>query len=160
MSMSNHHPGARTVPTTTPLLASEAEGADHDAVLVLIADDEAPIAETLALMVEEAGYTALLASHGREALELARLHSPSLLITDLMMPYLDGAALIAALRREAAAKGRSVPPIILMTAASGRRAEEAGADATLNKPFDLDEVEELLRQFLGEPPNSGPLRAP
>ncbi len=119
------------------------------AVLVLIAEDEEPIAEALAIMVEEAGYRAILARHGREALELAREHPPALVITDLMMPYLDGASLIQAIRDDAAAKGLSAPPIILMTAASGRRAEEARPDVLLSKPFDLDEVETLLSRFLG-----------
>ena len=71
--------------------------------LVLIAEDEEPIAEVVATVVEDAGYTPLLAAHGREALELARAKQPALLITDLMMPYLSGAELIAALRSDAAA---------------------------------------------------------
>ena len=58
--------------------------------LVLIAEDEEPIAEVVATVVEDAGYTPRLAAHGREALELARAEQPALLITDLMMPHLSG----------------------------------------------------------------------
>src|SRR5262245_65910949 len=64
--------------------------------VVLIAEDEEPIAEALAMIVEDAGYTPLLAAHGMEALELARTQRPALLITDLMMTFFDGARLIAA----------------------------------------------------------------
>jgi two-component system chemotaxis response regulator CheY len=115
---------------------------------VLIAEDEEPIAEVLALIVESMGHTPLLAAHGKQALELARQQRPALVITDLMMPQMDGVALIAALRADAAAQDRAAPPIIAMTAAGARRARDAGADAVLSKPFDLDELETLLRRFL------------
>jgi CheY-like chemotaxis protein len=116
--------------------------------LVLIVDDEAPIAEALALMIEEAGYTALTAFRGRAGLELAREHQPALIITDMMMPQYDGASLIAAVRAENEAAHRPPPHIIAMTAGGLRHAEAAGADAILSKPFTIDEVEALLRRFL------------
>jgi len=121
-------------------------------VLVLIAEDEEPIAEVVATVVEDAGYTPLLAAHGREALELARAKQPALLITDLMMPHLSGAELIAALRSDAAASGRAPLPVILMTAAGPAQARAAGADAVLRKPFELLELDALLRRFLEAPP--------
>jgi CheY-like chemotaxis protein len=117
-------------------------------VLVLIAEDEEPIAEVVATVVEDAGYTPLLAAHGREALELARAKQPALLITDLMMPYLSGAELIAALRSDAAAGGHAPLPVILITAAGPAQARAAGADAVLRKPFELLELDALLRRFL------------
>lgn len=127
--------------------------------LVLIAEDEGPIAETVSYVVEDAGYMPLVAAHGRQALEFARAERPALLITDLMMPHLDGAALIAALRADAAAAGaqggaggRVALPTILMTAASLDRALAAGADVVLRKPFALAELEALLHRFLGLPP--------
>ncbi len=123
----------------------------QDASLVLIADDEEPIAETLALIVSEAGYTPMLASHGQHALELARVHWPALVITDVMMPYLDGVQLIASLRDQAEREGQVPMPIIAMTAGSMERAWQAGADAVLSKPFDLEQVETLLTRFLGRP---------
>jgi DNA-binding response OmpR family regulator len=120
--------------------------------LVLVVDDEAQIAETLSFIVEDAGYMALVAPHGTAALEIARQRPPALVITDLMMPHLNGARLIAALRAEATATGLEPPVMVLMTAAGTRQATEAGADAILLKPFDLQEVEALLRRFLGPPP--------
>ncbi|HWE60989.1 MAG TPA: response regulator, partial [Chloroflexota bacterium] len=71
--------------------------------LVLIADDEPTIAEVVAALVTDAGYRAVVATHGRQALELAQTVWPALVITDLMMPVLDGAGLIAALQEAAAA---------------------------------------------------------
>ena len=116
--------------------------------IVLIAEDEAPIADALAMVVEEAGYTAVIARHGEEALKLARAQHPALLITDLMMPYLDGAKLIAALKEDAQRDGHPPIPIILMTAAGIWQVEHIDADALLLKPFEVEEIEDLLRRFL------------
>jgi len=123
--------------------------AQREVPLVLIAEDEEPIAEVVATVVEDAGYATVVATHGQQALELAREQHPALLITDLMMPYLSGAELIAALRTEAEARGEVAIPIILMTAASLSLARAAGADAVLRKPFDLTQLEALLERFLG-----------
>lgn len=117
--------------------------------VVLVAEDEEPIAAALMLIIEDAGYTPLVAAHGKEALNLSRERRPALIITDLMMPYLDGAELISAIRADAAEDNHAAPPIVLMTAAGLRRAQEAGADALLRKPFNIEEVEALLSRFLG-----------
>ena len=119
--------------------------------VVVIADDEEPITRVLAMIVAEAGYTPVCAAHGREALELVRKHRPALLITDWMMPYVDGAELLAQLRAEQAASGQKGPSIIVMTAGSPMNAKDVGADATLRKPFELAEVETLLQRFIGGP---------
>jgi DNA-binding response OmpR family regulator len=116
--------------------------------VVLIAEDERAIAEVLAAVVAEAGFSPLVAAHGQRALELAREHWPALLITDLMMPFLDGGELIAALRAEAHRRGLAGVPAILLTAAGSIRARAAGADAILRKPFDLDVLEALMHRLL------------
>jgi CheY-like chemotaxis protein len=121
--------------------------------LVLIVEDEAPIAEALSLIIEDAGYTAISAAHGREALELVQAWHPDLVITDLMMPYLNGADLIAALHADAEAAGAAAPRVVRMTAAGPSHTRQAGADAVLRKPFDIVEVEHLLQRFLGSPNN-------
>lgn len=117
-------------------------------VLVLIAEDDAPIADVIAFIVEEARCTPVLARHGKEALALAERHWPALVITDLMMPLLDGAGLIAALRAAAARRNTPPPPVILLTAAGALRAEGLDADAVLHKPFDLGALDALVRRFL------------
>lgn len=121
---------------------------DTQQIIVLVAEDEETIAETLAMIVEDAGYVAIVAHDGREALALARQHRPHLIITDLMMPYLNGADLIKAVRGDATAQGYTPPPVVVVTAASRRRAEEAGADAIIPKPFDVDKIEAVLIRLL------------
>lgn len=117
-------------------------------LLVLIAEDEEPIALALVDLIEESGYRTLVAHNGKRALELAREYHPALIITDLMMPYLSGREVIAALRAEGDDTERPIPPIILMSAAGQTHTRDTGADAVLPKPFDLEEIEALLHRFL------------
>lgn len=121
----------------------------QERLVVLIAEDEEPIADALALIVEEAGYTPIIAPHGLQALSLARTYHPALLITDLMMPYMDGEKLILALEEDARQNGHTRIPVILTTAAQGTRLRTV-VDALLPKPFDVEDVEALLRRFLGK----------
>ena len=116
-------------------------------ILILIAEDELPIAQLVAELVRDLGATPLLASDGRQALAVARAQHPALLVTDLMMPHLSGVELIAALR----ADGLGPIPTILMTAVGLPAAQAAGADAVLAKPFDLDALEALVRRFVELP---------
>jgi len=118
--------------------------------VVLIAEDERAIAEIVRVVVEDAGYRPVLAAHGRQALDMARIEHPALVVTDLMMPHMTGAELIAALRADAAPDGGVRVPVILMTAVNPSQARAAGADAVLYKPFDLDALEALLRRFLDD----------
>jgi CheY-like chemotaxis protein len=124
--------------------------------LVLVAEDDEPVAEAIALLILDAGYAVLRAAHGREAFELYRRHRPALIMTDLMMPYMSGADLIIAVQKEAAANGAPAPPIIVVTAANWRLAQEVGADAVVQKPFDLNQIEVLLLRYLGPPPRPTP----
>src|SRR5262249_41266101 len=131
--------------------SEHAEATNQGAFLVLIAEDEEPIAEAIAFLVQENGYTPLIANNGRLALEFARARHPVLVITDLMMPYMDGDELISTLRADAALDNHVAPYTILLSAAGLRRMRNAGADAILPKPFELDDLERLLRQFMGRP---------
>ncbi len=116
--------------------------------LILIVDDEVTIAETLAEWLSDLGYTTQVAANGREALRLTKQRWPVLVLTDLMMPLMDGRELIAALRVEATARKLTMPPVILLTAVDGAVARAAGADAVVVKPFDLGYLERMVRRCL------------
>lgn len=116
--------------------------------LVLIVDDEEAIAETLADLVTDLGYIPLVAANGRQALEAARARWPAVVVTDLMMPQMTGAELIAALRAEADQAQRVPPRVLLLTAAGARASASVPADAHLGKPFELEELERVLRSLL------------
>lgn len=116
---------------------------------VLVVDDEVSIAEAVALLVEEAGYHAMQANKGTEALAAMRSHWPSLAIFDYMMPVMNGEKLLAELRRIAQDLDLPMPPVVLMSAAGKEAIAHVAVDVFLGKPFDLAAVEEILDRFLG-----------
>lgn len=67
---------------------------------IIVADDEKRIADTLALILESKGYTAQAAYDGTSALELCRQSIPDLLVSDVMMPGMNGIELAIAVRQE------------------------------------------------------------
>jgi signal transduction histidine kinase/DNA-binding NarL/FixJ family response regulator len=114
---------------------SNAERALSSRQLVLVADDNADIRRHLATVLGSR-WDIVEAGNGLQALELARSHRPDLLITDVMMPELDGFGLIAAIRADA---GLASLPVIMLSARAGQEAVggglAAGADHYLVKPF-------------------------
>jgi len=128
---------------------------------VMIVDDEERLSLLLRTYLEQDGFRAVLAKHGREALFLARQEKPDLIVLDVMMPEMDGLEFMRQHRRE------SATPIILLTA----RVEdtdrvlglELGADDYVCKPFSLRElmarVRAVLRRAGQAPPEPAMLRA-
>jgi PAS domain S-box-containing protein len=107
---------------------------------VLVADDNADMREHLRRILGEE-YDVLFAKDGREALETIRAEPPDLLVTDIMMPALDGFELLKKLRSDPGTQ--SLPVIFLSARAGGEmRVEglEAGADDYLVKPFTANEL--------------------
>ena len=104
--------------------------------LVLVAEDHDELRGLLRRMLAP-HYRVVEASDGAEALVLTEANRPDLVLSDVMMPRLDGVGLVEALRtREATA---DIPIILLSARANGttvRRGLEAGADGYVNKPYD------------------------
>jgi CheY-like chemotaxis protein len=120
---------------------------------ILIVDDEEPVREFLAVLLADAGHHALLAIHGRHALELVKKERPDLVIADVMMPVVDGGELCRRLKTGA---GTEAIPVILMSAAGEHVARGAGADAFIAKPFRLEDMEVLVRRWVPQPtPDQG-----
>lgn len=122
-------------------MAPQAQNRPHEAVplskwTVLIVDDEQPILDLLQSVLEDAGYTVLTACDGGAALRLAHRRKPDLVLTDVMMPHVDGVALCAHLHGD---PDTSQIPVIGMSAAP-RIGAEADFTEMLAKPFDLAEV--------------------
>ncbi len=116
--------------------------------LILIIEDDVSIAEALAIIVEDLGYAAIIATDGPMGLDLARSRRPNLILLDLMLPQLSGQQVIAQLRAEHTARGGVVPPIVVVTAAGRSQASAAGGDAIIVKPFTLETVEATLHRLL------------
>jgi signal transduction histidine kinase/CheY-like chemotaxis protein len=78
---------------------------------VLVVDDEAANLELMKLVLEPAGFSAILAAGGRQAIELARSHKPDVVMLDLLMPDVDGFDVLEALSEREST--RSIPVIVL-----------------------------------------------
>lgn len=103
---------------------------------ILVVDDEPPILALLQDILEEAGYPVLAASNGRAALELARQHDLGLVLTDLMMPQMDGNTLCQRLRAD---PRTAHLPILVMTAAR-QPAVVCDVSGLIAKPFLIEDV--------------------
>ncbi len=113
---------------------------------VLIVDDELPIAETLCELLQAEGYETVSAGNGKEALAAFDTTSPDLVVSDVMMPLLDGRELVREIR--ASPRGHRLP-IILISAARGVAHEaDLGHDLFLEKPFDLEVFQLHVRRLL------------
>lgn len=113
---------------------------------ILIVDDEQPVRDILTLILEDDGHRLRVAIHGRHALELIDQERPDLVIADVMMPVMDGGQLCRLLKARA---DTYEIPIILMSSAGARVVDGAGADAFIEKPFMLEDVEALVHRCLG-----------
>jgi CheY-like chemotaxis protein len=122
--------------------------------VVLVIDDDEMVRFVLQQVLEDAGYRVMLAADGRAGLAIAQAETVDLIITDIVMPELDGLELI----RSLTARG-GAPPIIAVS--GGRRindqnplmsAVDLGAAAAREKPFDPDDMLALVRAHaLGAP---------
>jgi CheY-like chemotaxis protein len=111
-------------------------------VRILIIDDDPWILRMVSTLLEKRGYGIVTAGDGEEGLMRADQIKPDLIITDVMMPKLDGWALVRALRSR---QEFAFVPVIFLTALSGEddriRGFRLGADDYLPKPFRFEELE-------------------
>ncbi|MEY2474387.1 MAG: two-component system, OmpR family, alkaline phosphatase synthesis response regulator PhoP [Actinomycetota bacterium] len=112
---------------------------------ILIVDDERDIRFLMRFVLEKQGYRVVEAVHGASALDLIRNEQPALVITDLMMPVMDGGELVGSLRD---ASDTADIKAVLLTACP-EKAPEGQFDRVMRKPFLPSEliavVDELLR---------------
>ena len=118
---------------------------------ILVADDEAHILHVLSMKLRNAGFEVLTAADGEEALELATIERPDLVITDYQMPVMSGVEFCRELH--ANDQTRDIPAIMLTARGfdiEPKEMVEAGIAAVLAKPFSpreiLAKVNELLAQ--------------
>jgi DNA-binding response OmpR family regulator len=106
---------------------------DAAAALILVVERDLHVRELERYFLEEAGFTVEFAADGEDALRLARDRRPRLIITEILVPVLDGLALCRAIRDDEHLRDTSV--IIFSILSAEARAIEAGARAFLRKPL-------------------------
>ncbi len=101
---------------------------------ILIVEDEWAIADWLEVLLSEHAFNVLTAGNGQEALDILARETPHLVLTDFMMPFLDGAGLIAAM--QANPKLKDIPVVVMTSLLESALHERArGYRAYLRKPF-------------------------
>ena len=117
---------------------------DGSALRIAVVDDEQMLTDLLSMALRMEGWDVRTAASGYEALQLVRDFEPDALVLDIMMPDLDGMAVLQRLRQS----GDDVPVLFLTAkdAVSDRVAGlTAGGDDYVTKPFSLEEVVARLR---------------
>ncbi len=114
---------------------------------VLVVDDELLVADILAYALEDEGYRVLRAGNGARAMEQLAVEAVALVITDYMMPTMNGVELAEAIH---AVRGRDSPPVILMSGAQAHIGRRQGGlfAAVFDKPFRMAELVERVRGLI------------
>jgi two-component system alkaline phosphatase synthesis response regulator PhoP len=105
------------------------------AIRILAVDDEPDVQRLIRIKLKKAGYEVLTASDGEEGLRLALEEAPDVVLLDVMMPKMDGFAVLERIKAE-----MSPAPIVLMLTAKGQEGDlvqglTGGADDYIVKPF-------------------------
>ena len=129
---------------------------------ILIVDDEEDVRIALQQVLERAGYEVTVAATGNEGLDIMKKHGADLVITDVIMPGVDGISTARQIREKyrdtriivISGGGRTAPepyePDAISTRSYLASASSAGADQTLTKPFDRNELLRVVRDLLDE----------
>jgi two-component system response regulator MprA len=121
---------------------------------ILVVERDPHIRMLEALFLEEAGYAVEFADDGEAALAQARAVRPALVITEILVPKLDGLALCRLLKDDPDTRGVRVLIFSILTAAA--RARDAGADAFLRKPLAEQALVDTVGQLLARDGDATP----
>jgi DNA-binding NarL/FixJ family response regulator len=117
---------------------------------LLLVDDEPGLRQAVQAYLEDSGFGVQAASNAREGWDLLQRTSPDLVITDVMMPQVDGYQFLRQMREDSRFE---TLPVVFLTAKgmTGDRIQgyQAGCDAYLSKPFDPDELVAIVSNLLG-----------
>lgn len=118
---------------------------------ILVVDDDGAVQSAVGRILERAGHDVDFAVNGREAMKAIRSDPPDLVVTDVLMPEMDGIELITTLRSEcpglpivAVSGGGKLPKELMLDTARA-----LGALWTVEKPFDVDRLLAVVTQALG-----------
>ncbi|HLO87999.1 MAG TPA: response regulator transcription factor [Nostocaceae cyanobacterium] len=116
---------------------------------ILIADDDLGTRLSISDYLELSGYTVLTADNGQEALTIVEEYHPDLIVTDIVMPRMNGYELVRRVRQQPAFR---LLPVILLTARTKTQERilgyQSGCDLYLPKPFELEELAAAIRNLL------------
>lgn len=126
-------------------MTEQASGTQHRAI-ILVVERDPHVRELEAFFLDEAGFGVEFTEDGQAALERVRELRPAIVITEVLVPKLDGLALCRELKKDPGTQGVMV--LIFSILAAGTRAKEAGADAFLMKPLAEHRLVETVRELM------------
>lgn len=130
-------------------------------IKIMIVEDSPTQAELLKHLLEMYGYSALVASNGRDALEAVRRDMPSLVISDILMPEISGFDLCTEIKKDPRLKHL---PVILLSVLSEAesiiKGFETGADAYVTKPYNENYLLDKIANFLSNGPAKDGVQMP
>lgn len=120
---------------------------------VLIIDDDAALLRLMSMAFTAAGYQTVSADNGRAGIRMAGTHMPDLVVTDIVMPDIEGIGCIRAIKQGAR------PPKVIAISGAGRArgadylswARHLGADEVLAKPFRMSELMKISKSVIAKP---------
>lgn len=118
-------------------------------LIIVVADDDLPMRLFVSEYLEMCGYSVIAAEDGQLALELVEKYHPHLLVTDIMMPRMDGYELVRQVRQSP--EFRLLPVVFLTERNSTEeriRGYKLGCDSYLPKPFEIHELGAIIRNLL------------
>jgi CheY-like chemotaxis protein len=127
-------------------VAGDSETTAKGKAIILVVDRDPHVRELEAHFLHEAGFSVAFAQDGNGALEQAQKIVPDILITEVLVPKLDGLALCRRLKADL--KTRDIAVLVFSILAAAGRAREAGADAFLLKPLAEHTLVSTVRQLL------------
>jgi DNA-binding response OmpR family regulator len=143
----NTFPGTnhRAVPDLTPQLERSGSNSEGSAI-ILVVERDPHIRELESYFLNEAGFTVDFAADGVDAQQRARALRPDIIITEVLVPKLDGLALCRTVKTDPDLQ--HIVMLVFSILAVQSRAQEAGADAFLMKPLAEKRLVETVRQLL------------
>ncbi|MFP5309941.1 MAG: response regulator [Actinomycetes bacterium] len=112
---------------------------------VVVVDDDRAVLSVVRMTLEDAGFVVQTQTSAAEALEEACTRPPALVVTDLLLPEMSGGELVGGLRAHPATS--EVPVLVCSAAVDTPTARDVDADAWLEKPFEPDDLVELVRSL-------------
>ncbi|BAZ81142.1 response regulator transcription factor [Sphaerospermopsis kisseleviana CS-549] len=116
---------------------------------ILVVDDDLGTRLSISDYLELSGYSVIMADDGQEALSMVEKNHPDLMVTDIVMPKMNGYELVRRVRQQAEFR---LLPVILLTARTKTQERilgyQSGCDLYLPKPFELEELAAAIRNLL------------
>ena len=122
----------------------------HKRLTAMIIDDEPETVRMMKFILMEAGMDVVGANSGLDAIDICPHTQPDVILLDLMMPVLDGFAVLAKIKEDDALR---LIPVIIVSAANDSKSVvkgiKQGADDYITKPIDAEHLKKKVKEFLG-----------